>query len=1058
MISNFFITRPIFAWVVAILIMLGGILGIKVLPIAQYPSIAPPAVAITATYPGASADTLQTSVTEVIEEQLTGLDHLMYFSSNGTSSGAVTITATFEAGTNPDIAQVQVQNKVQQATPLLPAEVQVQGLGVQKSQASFLLIIALFDSTDRQTTGDLGDVINDKLLDPISHVTGVGQTQVFGGQYAMRIWLDPYKLNNFKLTPADVRTAVTAQNVEVSGGQIGALPAIQGQELNANVNVRSRLQTPEQFRNIVLVTSQAGAPVLLSDVARVELGADSYDFTARFNRHPAAGLAIQLTPGADALKTIEAVKAKVAQLKPSLPSGVQVDYPVDNSTFVRLSIKDVITTLVEAIGLVVVVMFIFLQNWRAILIPAIAVPVVLLGTFGVLAVAGMSINTLTLFALVLAIGLLVDDAIVVVENVERILEEDTEITPHDATIKSMGEITPALVGITTVLIAVFLPMSFFPGSTGVIYKQFSISMISAMSLSLLVALVLTPALCSTLLKRREPAGAKNDEDAKPRKGFFAGFNRMFDSARERYGKGLSVLIGHRWATMIAYLAVAALMAGLYVHLPTGFLPAEDQGSVVTQFTLPPGAAESRTAAVGRQLEDHYLNGEKADVDIIFTITGFSFAGTGQNTGIAFLKLTDWSKRKGVANRAPAIVERAMGAFKSIRDAQVFAFVPPAVQELGNANGFDFELTDVGGVGHEKLIDARNQLLGMAAKNKSLMAVRPNGQEDSAQLDVDIDPARSGAMGLQQADINDTISTIYGVSYINQFTDRGRVKRVYMQGDAPFRMSSAALDAWHVRTASGSMAAVSSIANAHWTYGPNRLERYNGVPSVEILGQGAGAVSSGAAMTVMEGLAAKLPAGISHDWTGLSYQERLAGSQAYILYLLALIVVFLCLAALYESWSVPVAVLMVVPLGVVGALAASTVRGLDNNIYFQVGLLTTIGLAAKNAILIIQYALAEEAGGAKPVDAAITAAKLRMRPILMTSLAFITGCVPLMIATGAGSGSQQAIGTAVVGGMLAATILAIFFVPVFFVIVQALFHGRDTKAEPKPGDKPAAEAH
>ncbi len=1055
MISNFFITRPIFAWVVAIMIMLGGILGIEALPIAQYPSIAPPAVQITATYPGASADTLQTSVTEVIEQQLIGLDHLMYFSSNGTSSGLVTITATFQAGTNPDIAQVQVQNKVQQATPLLPTEVQVQGLGVQKSQTSFLLIVALFDATDRQTTGDMGDVINDKLLDPISHVNGVGQTQVFGGQYAMRIWLDPYKLNSFNLTPADVRTAITAQNIEVSGGQIGALPAIKGQELNANVNVRSRLQTPEQFRNIVLVTSQAGAPVLLSDVARVELGADSYDFTARLNRHPAAGLGIQLTPGADALKTIDAVKAKVAQLQPSLPPGVQVNFAVDNSTFVRLSIKDVIVTLGEAIALVVIVMFLFLQNWRAILIPAIAVPVVLLGTFGVLAVAGMSINTLTLFALVLAIGLLVDDAIVVVENVERILEEDAEITPHDATIKSMGEITPALVGITTVLVAVFLPMSFFSGSTGVIYKQFSISMISAMSLSLFVALVLTPALCSTLLKRRKPAGGKDGQDAKPRKGFFAAFNRVFDSARERYGKGLGVLIGHRWATMIAYLAVAALMVVLYLHMPSGFLPEEDQGSVLTQFTLPPGAVASRTAAVGRQLEDYYLGREKADVDYIFTVTGFSFSGTGQNTGIAFIKLTDWSKRKGVANRAPAIVTRATGAFKAIRDAQVFAFVPPAVQELGNANGFDFELTDVGGVGHEKLIAARNQLLGMAAGDKSLMAVRPNGQEDSAQLDVDIDPARAGAMGLRQSDINDTLSTIYGVSYIDQFTDRGRVKRVYMQGDTPYRMSPAALDAWHVRTASGSMATVSGFTDAHWTYGPNRLERYNGVPSVELLGQGAAAISSGAAMAAMEALTTKLPPGIGHEWTGLSYQERLAGSEAYMLYLLALIVVFLCLAALYESWSVPVAVLLVVPLGVIGALIASTVRGLDNNIYFQVGLLTTIGLAAKNAILIIQYAIAQEAGGAKPIEAAINAAKLRMRPILMTSLAFVTGCVPLMIATGAGSGSQQAIGTAVVGGMLAATILAIFFVPVFFVIVQALFHRRETK--PAPADQPGAEA-
>ena len=1046
MLSNFFIQRPIFAWVVAILIMLAGLLGIMALPIAQYPSIAPPAVQITATYPGASAATLETSVTQVIEQQLKGLDHLMYFSANSSSNGQVQIIATFQAGTDPDTAQVQVQNKVQQATPLLPSEVQAQGIAVQKSQASFLLVISLSDPTDKLNSGDISDYINSSLIDPLSRVNGVGDIQQFGSSYAMRLWLDPYKLTTFNLTPTDVRQAVQAQNVQVSGGQIGASPSVPGQQLNANVNVRSRLRTPDQFRNIVLTAKSDGSLVKLGDVARIELGSESYDINSRLDGHPAAGIAIKLAPGADALKTVEAVKARATELKRGFPANVALSFPVDNSTFVRISIKDVIKTLAEAIGLVVIVMFVFLQNWRATLIPAIAVPVVLLGTFGVLAVAGMSINTLTLFALVLAIGLLVDDAIVVVENVERIMDEEDGVSPKDATIKSMREISPALIGITTVLVAVFLPMAFFSGSTGIIYKQFAISMMAAMSLSLLVALVLTPALCATLLRHRKTA------DPKQQRGFFGWFNRTFSSMIDRYDRTLGRLLKRRAVVMIVYALIAALMVGLFLRMPGGFLPDEDQGTAIVQFTLPAGAVAARTEAIGREVERHMLGDEKANVKTMFLITGFNYSGTGQNLGVAFVKFKDWEDRKGSNNRAPAIVGRAMAAFSKIRDAQVFAFVPPAVQELGNANGFDMELTDTGGVGHDKLIAARNQLLGMAMQDKTLMAVRPNGLEDTPQLDVSIDPGRAGALGLQESDINDTLGAAFGSAYINQFTDRGRVKRVYMQGDAPFRMTPDNLDAWRVRTSTNTMAPVSSFADIAWTYGPTRLERYDGAPSLEILGQGANGVSSGQAMDAMEKLVAKLPPGIGHEWTGLSYQERLAGSQGMMLYGLALVVVFLCLAALYESWSVPVAVLMVVPLGVIGAVMLSSLRSFDDDIYFQVGLLTTIGLACKNAILIIEYAIAAQDEGKSPPDAAIQAAKLRLRPILMTSLAFVAGCLPLMLANGAGSGSQSAIGTAVVGGMIAATVLAIFFVPVFFVLIRTLFKGKASSSA--HGDAPA----
>jgi multidrug efflux pump len=1039
-ISRFFIQRPIFAWVVAIVIMLAGVLAIMSLPIAQYPSIAPPAVTVSATYPGADAETLESSVTQVIEQQLKGIDHLLYFSSTSQSNGAVLITVTFAAGTDPDIAQVQVQNKVQQATPLLPTEVQQQGVVVAKSQASFLLVVGVYDDTGRNSLIDISDFVNSKLQDPISRVPGVGDIQVFGSQYAMRIWLDPYKLNNYKLTTGDVRTAVQAQNIQVSAGQIGANPSVPGQQLNATVTVQSRLHSVDQFKNIILRTAANGATVRLGDVARVELGAETYDINAHYNTFPAAGIAVKLAPGANALNTVTAVKARVEQLKSTFPEGMKVAFPVDNTTFVKLSIHDVIQTLIEAIILVVGVMFVFLQNWRATLIPAIAVPVVLLGTFGVLAVAGFSINTLTLFALVLAIGLLVDDAIVVVENVERIMSEEG-LPPKEATIKSMGEITGALIGIALVLSAVFLPMAFFPGSTGVIYRQFSITIVSAMVLSVLVALILTPALCATLMKPLKKGHEHSD------RGFFGWFNRTFDNMVARYEGTLGKLLKNYWPPMVGYGVLLLILAFLFIRLPSGFLPDEDQGAMVVQFTLPAGAVQSRSQAVVKEIEHHLFVDEKANVQGAFVVSGFNFGGSGQNLGLAFALLKDWKDRKGAQNRAPAIAGRAMAAFSKIRDAQVFAFIPPAVQELGNATGFDFELQDQGGLGHTALVAARNQLLGMAAHDPKLVAVRPNGQDDTPQLHVDVDLAKATALGLAQSDINDTLSTAWGSSYLDQFTDRGRVKNVYMQGDAPYRMTPDDLNRWYVRTTSGSMAPFSAFATTHWTYGPTRLERYNGMSSMELQGQSAPGFSSGAAMDEMETLAKQLPKGIGFEWTGLSYQERLSGSQAPALYALSLLVVFLCLAALYESWTIPVAVMLVIPLGVIGAVFAATLRGLYNDIYFQVGLLTTIGLSAKNAILIIEFAVFAEKGGATPFDAAIQAAKLRLRPILMTSLAFIAGVTPLAVSTGAGAGSQNDIGTGVIGGMLAATVLAIFFVPIFFVLVRALFKSKADRSPP-----------
>ncbi len=1038
--SRFFIDRPIFAWVIAIIVMLAGGLSIFTLPIAQYPSIAPPSVSITAIYPGADAATVTSTVTQPIEQQMKGLDHLEYISSTGDTSGTSTITLTFAQGTNPDIAQVQVQNKLQLATPVLPQEVQQQGVVVAKASKNFLLGMAVYSTTGEHDSSDLADLVNSKLLDPLSRVTGVGNTQLFGAQYAMRIWLDPYKLNNFGLTTTDVKAAIVAQNAQIASGQLGQLPVAGNQQLNAVVTSQSRLQTPEQFRQIVLKTNPDGSIVRLSDVGRVELGQDSYTLSARFNGHPAGGLGIQLSPGANALSTATAVKAKVYEIAKGFPPDVKVAFPYDTTPFVKLSIEDVVRTLIEAIVLVFVVMFVFLQNWRATLIPTIAVPVVLLGTFGVLAIFGYSINTLTMFAMVLAIGLLVDDAIVVVENVERIMDEEG-LSPVEATRKSMEEITGALIGIVLVLVAVFLPMAFFGGSTGVIYRQFAVTIVSAVLLSIAVALILTPALCATILKPRKGRSK--------RRGFFGWFNRTFDRGVKDY-EGALKHVTKAWIPYgLVYLAIVGGMALLFLHLPTGFLPDEDQGVAFVLVQLPPGAAISRTIAAEKTVEHEFMVNEKAAVSAVFCIAGFSNAGQGQNAGQCFVLFKPFDQRRGAANKAQAVVARALIAFGKVRDAMIIPLIPPSVQELGNATGFDLELEDQANLGHDALTAAQGQLLGMAGKDAALTGVRPNSLPDTPQLKVDIDQPKATALGLSIADVNDTIGTAWGSSYVNDFIDRGRVKHVYVQGDAPYRSKPDDLNDWYVRGATGALAPFSAFSSSQWEQGPSQLQRYNGVPALEIQGQPAVGVSSGVALDKVESMVKTLPPGVGLEWTGLSYEERHAGAQTPLLFSLALVVVFLSLAALYESWSVPVAVILVVPLGIIGAVLAVTMRGLSNDVFFQVGLLTTMGLAAKNAILIVEFAEFAVREGKTPVEAAIEAGKLRLRPILMTSLAFIVGVFPLAISTGAGAGGQNDIGTGVVGGVIGATVLAIFLVPLFYVVVRKV-----APAQPRhtPADK------
>jgi HAE1 family hydrophobic/amphiphilic exporter-1/multidrug efflux pump len=1048
--ARYFIDRPIFAYVLAIMLMLAGGLAIRSLPIAQFPAIAPPAIAITATYPGADAQTLATTTTQVIEQQLKGIDNLRYFSSSSSSAGQLTITVTFEQGTDPDIAQVQVQNKLQAAVPLLPQEVQQQGIQVAKASANFLVIVGLYSEDGSHDGTDLADYIASRMQDPLSRVPGVGNIQLFGAQYAMRIWVDPVKLNGFQLAMSDIATAVRAQNAQVSAGQLGGQPAPAEQMLNATVSVQSRLQTPEQFGAIALKSSADGSIVRLRDVARVEIGAENYGFESKWNGKPGSGIALYLAPGANALSTVDRVKARVSEITKTFPPDVKVVYPYDTAPFVRLSVEQVVMTLIEAIVLVFLVMFLFLQNWRATLIPTIAVPVVILGTFAVLAIAGYSINTLTLFGMVLAIGLLVDDAIVVVENVERLIVTEG-LSPKDAARKSMDEITGALVGIGVVLIAVFLPMAFFGGSTGVIYRQFSITIVSAMALSVAVAVILTPALCAAILKPHDP---NKQEGTGLLARFFRWFNAKFDAGQQRYDRGVRSTARNWKRSLGVYALIALVMGTLFYRLPSGFLPDEDQGYLVALVQGPSGATSSRTERGLEMIRDQFLGAESANVRGVFTINGFSFAGQGQNSGIAFVLLKDWEERSGADNSVSAIVGRSMATFSKYADGFIFAIVPPAVSELGNATGFDLQIVDETGIGYQQLLAIRNQALGMSQSEPRVAQVRPNSLDDAPQLKVAVDQDKARALGLDLSQVNQTISTAWGGAYINDFIDRGRVKRVFVQVDEPYRQKPEDLSTLFVRGASGQMVPFTAFSTLSWENAPVQITRYNGSPAMQLQGVPAPGYSSGSALTAMEELHAKLPPGTNLEWTGLSFEEVLSGGQAPALYALSILLVFLCLAALYESWSVPLSVLLVVPLGVLGAVLAATLIGLNNDIYLQVGLITTIGVSAKNAILIVEFAEERMRDGMNAFDAAVEAAKLRLRPILMTSFAFIFGVLPLALSTGAGAGGQNAIGWAVVGGMLSATVLAIFFVPMFFVVVLRFF-GHGDRAQPAIEDDPEA---
>ncbi|EGT3626137.1 efflux RND transporter permease subunit [Shewanella scandinavica] len=1039
--ARFFIDRPIFAWVIALIIMLAGILSIRSLPVSQYPNIAPPTVVISANYPGASAKIVEDSVTQVIEQRMTGIDNLRYISSTSDSFGNASITLTFNAEADPDIAQVQVQNKLQGAMTLLPQEVQSQGVNVNKSSSGFLMVLGFVSTDGSLDKGDIADYVGANIQDPMSRVPGVGEIQLFGAQYAMRIWLDPLKLTQYNLTSLDVIAAIRSQNAQVSAGQLGGAPSVAGQELNATVSAQSRLQTAEEFRKIILKSDISGANVFLGDVARVELGSESYAVVSLYNGQPATGLAIKLATGANALDTASAVREKIAEMKPFFPQGLEVVYPYDTTPFVEQSIEGVVHTLLEAIVLVFVIMYLFLQNFRATLIPTIAVPVVLLGTFAILSMAGFSINTLTMFAMVLAIGLLVDDAIVVVENVERVMSEEG-LSPLEATRKSMDQITGALVGIGLTLSAVFVPMAFMSGSTGVIYRQFSITIVSAMALSVLVALILTPALCATMLKPVKKGHGHIET------GFFGWFNRTFDKLTNRYESSVAGIIKRSFRVMTIYVVLVIAVGWIFIRMPTAFLPDEDQGILFTQAILPTNSTQESTLKVLEKVSDHFMAEE--GVRSVFSVAGFSFAGQGQNMGIAFVGLKDWSEREAPGMDVKSIAGRAMGVFGQMKDALVFAFVPPAVIELGTANGFDMYLQDKNGQGHEKLVAARNQLLGMAAQNPNLVGVRPNGQEDAPIYQLHVDHAKLSALGIEITNVNSVLATAWGGSYVNDFIDRGRVKKVYVQGDAQYRMQPGDLDSWYVRNNKGDMVPFSAFATGTWEFGSPRLERFNGLPSMNIQGATAPGFSTGAAMEIMEDLAKQLPPGFGVEWNGLSYEERLSGNQAPALYALSILVVFLVLAALYESWSVPFAVVLVVPLGIIGALVAMNGRGLPNDVFFQVGLLTTVGLATKNAILIVEFAKEFYEKGSGLVEATLHAVRVRLRPILMTSLAFGLGVVPLAISSGVGSGSQNAIGTAVLGGMMSSTFLGIFFVPLFFVIVERIFSKREKKGkEEKP---------
>ena len=1050
--AQFFIHRPIFAWVIALVVMLAGVLSLTTMPVAQYPTIAPPVVTIAATYPGASAQTVENTVTQIIEQQMNGLDGLRYISSNSAGNGQASINLNFEQGVDPDIAQVQVQNKLQSATALLPEDVQRQGVKVTKSGASFMQVLAFYSPDGSLSGADINDYVNSNISEPLSRVAGVGELQVFGGQYAMRIWLDPAKMNSLQVTPSDIAAAIRAQNAQVAVGQLGGAPSVQGQVLNATVNAQSMLQTPEQFKNIFLKNTSSGAQVRLSDVARVELGSDNYQFDSKFNGKAAGGVAIKLATGANALDTAAAVEKRLSELRKNYPNGLKDQLAYDTTPFIELSIKSVVKTLIEAIILVFIVMFLFLQNWRATIIPTLAVPVVVLGTFAVINIFGFSINTLTMFAMVLAIGLLVDDAIVVVENVERVMQEE-HLDPVAATEKSMQQISGALVGITSVLTAVFVPMAFFAGTTGVIYRQFSITLVTAMILSLIVALTFTPALCATLLKQHDPNKAESNNIFAR---FFRWFNSSFEKLSVKYQGGVNRMTHHKVFSGVVYLLVIAGLVGLYKALPSSFLPDEDQGVVMTLVQLPPSASLERTDKVITTMTDYFMNKEKEHVESIFTVSGFSFTGVGQNAGLAFIKLKDWSERTTPESQIGAIIQRGMALNMIVKDASyIMPLQLPAMPELGVSAGFDIQLKDASGQGHEKLIAARNAILGMAAQDKRLAGVRPNGQEDTPQYQISIDQAQAGAMGVSIADINTTMSMAWGGSYINDFVDRGRVKKVYVQGEANARMMPEDLNKWYVRNSSGTMVPFSAFATGEWTYGSPRLERYNGVSSVNIQGTPAPGVSSGDAMLAMEEIIGKLPSmglqGFDYEWTGLSLEERDSGNQTAPLLVLSMLIVFLCLAALYESWSIPVSVLLVVPLGILGAFALTwlgmIIKGDPNlsfNIYFQVAIVAVIGLSAKNAILIVEFAKELQEQGEDLFDATLHAAKMRLRPIIMTTLAFGFGVLPLALSTGAGAGSQHSVGFGVLGGVISSTLLGIFFIPVFFVWIRSIFKYKPKK--------------
>ncbi|HCM5094394.1 TPA: multidrug efflux RND transporter permease AcrD [Klebsiella pneumoniae] len=1025
--ANFFIDRPIFAWVLAILLCLTGTLAILSLPVEQYPDLAPPNVRITANYPGASAQTLENTVTQVIEQNMTGLDNLMYMSSQSSATGQATITLSFTAGTDPDEAVQQVQNQLQSAMRKLPQAVQNQGVTVRKTGDTNILTLAFVSTDGSMDKQDIADYVASNIQDPLSRVNGVGDIDAYGSQYSMRIWLDPAKLNSYQMTTKDVTDAISSQNAQIAVGQLGGTPSVDKQALNATINSQSLLQTPEQFRNITLRVNQDGSEVTLGDVATVEMGAEKYDYLSRYNRQPASGLGIKLASGANEMATAERVINRLNELAQFFPHGLEYKVAYETTSFVKASITDVVKTLLEAILLVFLVMYLFLQNFRATLIPTIAVPVVLMGTFAVLYACGYSINTLTMFAMVLAIGLLVDDAIVVVENVERIMSEEG-LSPREATRKSMGQIQGALVGIAMVLSAVFVPMAFFGGTTGAIYRQFSITIVAAMVLSVLVAMILTPALCATLLKPVKPG------ESHERKGFFGWFNRTFNRSASRYETFVGKILHRSLRWMLIYVVLLGGMVFLFLHLPTSFLPLEDRGMFTTSVQLPSGSTQQQTLKVVQKAEDYFLNNEKQNVESVFATVGSGPGGNGQNVARMFVRLKDWDQRDPQTGTSFG----ATKAFNQINEARVIASSPPAISGLGSSAGFDMELEDHAGKGHDALMAARDTLLELAGKNPLLTRVRHNGLDDSPQLQVDIDQRKAQALGVSIDDINDTLQTAWGSSYVNDFMDRGRVKKVYVQAAAKYRMLPDDINLWYVRNSSGTMVPFSAFATSRWETGSPRLERYNGYSAVEIVGEAAPGISTGTAMDMMEKLAAQLPTGFGLEWTAMSYQERLSGAQAPALYAISLLVVFLCLAALYESWSVPFSVMLVVPLGVIGALLATWMRGLENDVYFQVGLLTVIGLSAKNAILIVEFANELNEKGQDLLSATLSACRQRLRPILMTSLAFIFGVLPMATSTGAGSGSQHAVGTGVMGGMISATVLAIFFVPLFFVLVRRRF--------------------